>query len=50
MTGCLLVHSSHKPWNNWGAQCVALFPGNLILMPGRYVGDESVVDDGEPLL
>ena len=47
MTGCLLLHSSHKPWDNWSALSVASFPSNLILTPGRYVGAEDVVEDGE---
>jgi len=48
VTSGLPVHSSHKQWDNWGALCVALFPDNPCLTPGRYVGAEDVVDDGEP--
>jgi len=48
--GCLPVHSSHKPWDNWGVShgvpC-SLFPDGFVLTPGRYVGAEDVVDEGE---
>lgn len=47
MTG-LSVHSSHKPWDTCGALCGASFPDNPLLTPGRYVGAEDIVDDGEP--
>lgn len=42
------MHSSHEPWDNWGALCVGSFPHNPGLTPGRYVGTGDVVDDGEP--
>ncbi len=48
MTSCLPVHSSHEPWDNWGALCGGSSPDNSCLTPGRYVGAEDVVDDGEP--
>ena len=48
MTDCLPVHLSHKPWDNLSALCAASFPDNPGLTPGRYVGAEDVVDDGEP--
>ncbi len=50
------VNVSHNLWDNLGAagwrtrfavSCPA-FPENHLLTPGRYVGAEDVVDDGEP--
>jgi hypothetical protein len=50
------VNISHNLWDNLGAAgwrtrfvvSYPEFPESHVLTPGRYVGAEDVVDDGEP--